>query len=293
MKRKSLIKYLSLMGLTLVTSCEKQEKSILEESVHYPPPFKSPVTQSVGFTPIAELNVPDSVNNQIIALSMLATDIFENPSIAISFSNDPQGYFKAKGLSSCSIDINSVEVKAVLAFADQDIKNAILANDLPKFVEVLQTKNYLSFDNAYFNGILKNYLESKDIQELLAEIPTMKAKESCIVPLVVAVAFHFYYAVTNYFYLYSKVEVNTSAYSVFDSKGYNFKNPVLKIWSLETKDTDIFVINELIEKYVDEIANVIENMNIYKQSENKLSHTDLKNWIRKPVTQRFIDEGLL
>ena len=52
MEKKSLIKYLSLMGLTLAsTSCEKQE-NLFETSENSSTPLKSSQPTKVGFTPL-------------------------------------------------------------------------------------------------------------------------------------------------------------------------------------------------------------------------------------------------
>jgi len=302
MKKKSLIKNLSLIGLTLATaSCEKQENNILEKQDNHPSSLKGNQSSSIGFTPILELNLPDSVNNQVIALTTLVEDIFKDPSIAQSFSLDPQSYLNSKGIKFCNIDINSVEVKTIIALGDKEVRDAIITNDLPAFLRLLEAKKYITFDNTYFNGTLKNYLESEvlnnaDIKKLLKNMPEINEKAIFLVAAVVA-----YVAVATMFWVYISIEtrisspepnIHTDITALF-SHGYDFNNPVLKIWGLENNSHDVLVVNELIEQNLDKLVDMIEMMDVYQQSSPKMKHEDLKNWLRKPITQYFIDAGLI
>jgi hypothetical protein len=38
---------------------------------------------------------------------------------------------------------------------------------------------------------------------------------------------------------------------------------------------------------------MIEQTDVYKKAQPTLTHDELKNWIRKPITQYFIDSGVL
>ena len=304
MKKKSLIKNLSLIGLTLtVTSCDKQLENNPLNNENYSFPTRSPQGQRMGFTPIVELNLPDSINNHIIALSTLAFDVFENPLVAQLFSQDPQSYFNSKGLQNCNIDMNSGEIKAIIALGDKEIREAISLNDISKFLRLLEEKNYITFDNAYFNGSLTKYFESEltnnsDFQDVLKNLPlsTISKGNANLVFLSPAIFIHF-------MLIYTQIEVNPIkepdfpvdlSYSTAKSlTGFDFNNPVLKIWGLETNSNDIYVVNELIEKKIDEIVDVFENFILNKNFTFNMSREDLKTWIRKPVTQYFIEVGLI
>jgi len=299
--KKSLIKCLSLAGLTLTgVSCEKQESNPLETSKDYPSPLNSSITQKVGFTPIMELNLPDSINNQIVTLSELTKDVFENPSVAKSFSADPQGYFESKGLEGFNIDLNSVEIKAILALGDQDVRRAIEANDLFGFIRILENKKYISFDNVYSNLSMKEYIASqiKDNKKLLEDLPVIdKAPFWFIAVGVVA-----YVVAATMFWVYMSIEVygpdGKPSYKIGQGgngsgSGFSFDNPVLKLWGLKTNSSDIPVVNELLDQNLDKMVDVIEMMDVYQQSNEKMERQDLKNWLRKPVTQYFIDNGLI
>ena len=280
MEKKSLIKYLSLMGLTLVSSsCEKFGKDSLDESLDSQIPLKSSQTTKAGFTPIMEINFPDHIKDQIIALSMLANDIFDNPSIAQSFSQNPQGYFASKGVSGCNIDMNSEEVKVILALGDPEIKNAIMSNDLVNFLRLLEEKKYISLDNTYSNSSIKAYIESqiKANKEISEDLPQFV--NSPILYTIVAFPANINIPV----YICGRDE----QYRSF--KNYDFNNPILKIWGIKNNSDDIPVVNELIEQSLEKIVEAIEKMNTYQQSNFKMKHEDLKNWLRKPLTQSFID----
>ena len=288
MEKKSLIKYLSLMGLTLASSsCEKFDKGSLDESLDSSIPLKSSQTAKAGFTPIMEINFPNDIKDQIIALSMLAQDIFENPAIAQSFSQNPQGYFASKGLSDSNIDMNSGEVKAILAFGDPEIRNAIESKDLDRFVHLLESKQYISLDN---NSSIKAYIESqiKANKEVLDDLPLIEKSMFWISNFnnYVFIYTHFWFIGTacSYVVCDDVIRLNNGIL-----KTYDFNNPVLKIWGLKTASSDIPVVNELIEKNLNKIVDAIEKTNAYQQSNAKMEHEDLKNWLRKSVTQSFID----
>ena len=305
MKKKSLVKYLGLMGLTLVaTSCEKEEgtKQVKEKQGHSSP--QKGQSQKIGFTPIVELSLPDSVAKQIMALSSLIEDVFGDTLDIQSFLNDPQKYFTSMGIDNCNIDLNSVEMKAILAMRDQDVKNAIIARDLHKFIQLLESKNYISSGHIYFNGFLKKHLEhqlanNQDIKKLLKEWPEITEASPFVWATVIAIvvaAVYIVAAVEVYFWVDTvglPDDKPTSAMPSPLNPGFNFDNPVLKIWGLETQSNDILVVNELIEQNVDRLVALIENMDVYKKSNMQMEHEDLKNLIRKPVTQYFIDAGLL
>jgi len=284
MEKKSLIKYLGLMGLTLASaSCEKLEKDSLNESLDSQIPLKSSQTAKTGFTPIMEITLPDFINDQIIALSILAQDIFENPAIAQSFSQNPQEYFASKGLSGCNIDMNSGEVKAILALGDPEIRSAIESNDLVNFFRLLEEKKYISLDNMYSNSPIKTYIESqiKANGQILADLPPFENSPFFVVSAIVQSNIGTY------------VVSNTQLDIMICVRGhdvqYRFNNPVLKIWGIKNNSTDTPIVNELIERNLDKLVEAIENMNTYQQSNFKMKHEDLKNWLRKPLTQSFID----
>jgi len=137
MKKNSLIKYLSLMGLTLAsTSCEKQEKQSFEENENYPSPLQKSLAQKIGYTPLVELHLPDSVNNQIIALATLVQDVFDDHSVAQRFSQNPKEYLESKGLMNCNIDLNSVEVKT--NENDVPVVNELIEQNVYKIVKTIE-----------------------------------------------------------------------------------------------------------------------------------------------------------
>ena len=287
MEKKSLIKYLSLMGLTLVgTSCEKQE-NLFETSGNCPTPLTSTQPTKVGFTPIMELSLPDSINNHVIALSMLAYDVFDNPTMAESFSLDPQGYLQSKGLRDCIIDLNSVEVKAILALGDSEIKRAIESNDLDGFLRLLESKKYISVNTNYYSSMTRYICSQvKENKAILGDLPEINEKSPVWLAALVFVA-----AVAVYVWFVIDMAVEVACTQSAD-RG-TFDNPVLKIWGLKNNINDIPVVDKIIEQNLDKVVDMVEKTDAYQQSDIKMKHEDLKNWLRKPVTQYFIDAGLI
>ena len=305
MEKKQLIKWLALMGLVLVdTSCEKQENQN-QANNGYPSSTKSSNQQKVGFTPIAELDLPDEIDNQIIALGTLAANIFENPDVAQTFSNNPQEYLNSIGLGNTILDINSVEVKTLLALGDNDIRMALQNDDLQLFITLLQNKNYLSMNNNYISSDLENYLIKQynldpDLQKHIKEFPMITKQQSfvfgpvawviAVVAEAVAAAYNVVVSVNFGFWINVATEVNTCG-TVGVATQLN--NPVLKIWGLSKNEGDIPVIHELIEQNVEKVVKMVEQTDIYKAAQPTLTHDELKEWLRKPITQYFIDSDRL
>jgi hypothetical protein len=71
------------------------------------------------------------------------------------------------------------------------------------------------------------------------------------------------------------------------------KNPVLKIWGMETNSKDTYILNEIIDQHVENAAKMIESTSVYKSSPEKIEPTKLRNLLRKPITEKFIDLDLL
>ena len=218
---------------------------------------------------------------------MLANDIFEDPATAQSFSQDPQGYLQSKGIRDCILDFNSVEVKATLALGDFEIKRAIESYDLDEFLRLLESKNYISFNTNYYGSITK-YISSqiKENKAILGDLPEINEKSPVWLAVLVFVA-----AVSFYVWLVVYMSVE-GIYSDLNFRG-SFDNPVLKIWGLKNNINDVPVVDKLIEQNLDKVVDLVEKTDVYQQSDAKMKHEDLKNWLRKPVTQCFIDAGLI
>ena len=165
MNTKHLISSLAGLGLILAnTSCEKTETNLTNEE-NQNSIMKSPM-HNLGYTPLYSIAIHQEIQDQMIALAKLTNDVFNDPSIAEAFSNDPNGYFVSIGLSSCKLDLNSAEIKAILALGDPEIRQAVADYDLTRYVRLLHEKNYLNWKSVT-DDVLRSYLRKPVTQQLI------------------------------------------------------------------------------------------------------------------------------
>jgi hypothetical protein len=62
---------------------------------------------------------------------------------------------------------------------------------------------------------------------------------------------------------------------------------------METNSKDTYILNEIIDQHVENAAKMIESTSVYKSSPEKIEPTKLRNLLRKPITEKFIDLDLL
>ncbi len=357
MKRSKLIKLLASVGIIVLdTSCEKGIYDANSEKENHPLTKDLSLMKTktfIPFTPIAHIKLDKGITRKIIALTRLSDDIFNNPKIAKSFSDNPSKYLKSIGIEDISLDLNSIEVKSVLALGDKDIQEAIRTNNINKYIELLETKNYLNFESIKVDKQMLTYIENqfnndKNLSKIISpQLNSNDAKSAAVAA--VAVVYVVAAVVSQAGVVYNvgaainavaainiaawvnvstqtssssnsssssntssstSTSMNTcgkchvSAYSLYDRTNhlksdsectYNYftSNPVLKIWGYEKNQNDTYVIHPIIEKNVEEIVEMIENLDVYKNSKNKLKTEQLKRILRKPITQKMIDLGLI
>jgi hypothetical protein len=281
MDTKKLISSLAGLGLILTnTSCEKQEANPTNEK-NQDIIMKS-LQQNLGYTPLYSVEIPLEVQEQMIALAKLANDVFRDPSIAEAFTQDPQGYLTSIGLSSCSLDLNSAEVKAILALGDKDIRQAVIDSDLPKYVRLLHEKNYLNWGSSYNNYIYQNLLE-----QCFVNVPELKQELERL-----GVGYLPYIA--TYYILFVEPAVMIHIVGSDNKDLKVLANPVIKIWGTENNPNDnVYVINEIIEHQIEQIIEVLKYIAQCQNKEIKATNVELRSYLRKPITQQLIDYNLL
>jgi hypothetical protein len=298
------------MGIILVdTSCEKHDVidvDLTSNSNTESTTLKS--TSSLGFTPIVELDLPQTIQEQIIAISILSQDVFDNPEIAQQFSSNPEAYLESIGYGDISLDLESAEVKTALALGDIDVRNAIEQKDLSLFINLLQNKGYLDLEpSIQIGNDLKNYLMTKYENDpfLKAHIEEFQNSEVYASPVIVALLYALVGVVSQAAAVYNvAVAINAALWinleswtnvhhDSIDLQSSTISNPVLKIWGLETNQNDVYVINEIIESNLDEIVEMIVNLDVYKNSTNKITVDELRTILRKPITDKMLESGII
>ena len=241
--------------------------------------------------------------------------------LAQSFSANPEKYLTSIGIPSNALDINSLEVKAILALGDKDVKERILNNDLAGFVKLLDTKGYLSWnkmlspkgdlDNLQINDKLQDFLiqsfkDTPELQEYIKSFESLAnattnsktAVEAVVVAIAIAYVLVLVHSQVGVSYNVA-VALNVAAAVNVVAK-VNVKvsgevastlvtaNPVLKIYGLETQTNDTYVVNAYVEQTLNQIVDVSKQV----VGSNVISDQDLKSALRVPVTQKMIDLGM-
>ena len=276
MNKTNLISSLAGLGLILTnSSCEKKELiSTNEESQNTI--MKSPV-QNLGYTPLYSVEIPQEIQEQIIALANLTNDVFRDPSVAEAFSNNPNNYLTSIGLSSCNLDLNSVEVKAILALGDKEIRQAIVDYDLPKYVRLLHEKNYLNWNTDHYDFVYQNFLD-----QCFANVPELE-KLGVYLPIVSCYVIYPFSFIVPIQVFGSNIVINRI-----------LANPVINIWGLENNPNDnIYIVNEMVEQQVNQIIEAMKVIAKYQNREIEVTDDVLRAYLRKPVTQQLIDFNLI
>lgn len=73
----------------------------------------------------------------------LATDLYDNPSLAHKLKNYPEVVLASYGLSTIDFDVNSVEMQVLLALGDSEIVAALESKDFIKYLKLLRQKEIL------------------------------------------------------------------------------------------------------------------------------------------------------
>lgn len=383
MNKNDLLKILVATGLAVTdTACTKSDDMPLPKERNDDQKevsLKSSPDTFVPFTPIAEIELPQNIQNEMIAVARLTHDIFYNPELAQRFSENPEAYVESIGLPEVTLELNSLEIRAAIAMGDPDIRNAIMRNDLIGYVALLEER-YIDYTHIQIDKDLEEFLKieierNPELKRVLSKYKDDNLSFRAAYPIFVAVpmvayamyavasqaaiaynaaaAINAYAAINLSFWLnvhssvntstntsssisssasstsafnvdsssVSTSSVNTTQYSYFQtmypvsSSANSYvvvntsekihsditdvhdnvitRNPVIKIWGAETNNDDIPVLHQLIENNVEDVAKMIESSKFYQEAEEKITPEELRNILRKPITQKMVDQGLL
>jgi len=91
--------------------------------------------------------IPRNMQEQAIALCLLAKDVIARPDEAgRRFSADPKGYLAEKGIIGVDLDLNSREVKIVLALGDGAVREAAMNGDTQRYLQLLESRGLLGIN---------------------------------------------------------------------------------------------------------------------------------------------------
>jgi hypothetical protein len=147
---------------------------------------RTPLERNLVRYSLARTDLPPGTWDDLVALSLLAQDVFDHPEVAQAFARNPQGYLRTIGLDEVALDPKATEVKVALALGDPEVRAAILNDDPRAFLQVIENR-----------GLLRNPEPSQIASRLSEQIEAVKARlgpgvspEACSAVVVcVAIAF--------------------------------------------------------------------------------------------------------
>ncbi|MGB0911680.1 MAG: hypothetical protein ACPGYT_15075 [Nitrospirales bacterium] len=89
---------------------------------------------------LARANIPTELWHDIISLNTLVEGVLKDSKNMQSFSEDPRKFLKAKGFQSENFNIDSLEMRMLMAVADQETNRARKKGDLQLFFRRLEEK---------------------------------------------------------------------------------------------------------------------------------------------------------
>ena len=126
---------------------------------------RTPLQHDLLRLSLSRTDVPPEAWRDVVALSLLAQDVFDNPEVASSFHRDPVLYLKAIGLDDVRLDPEAIEVKVALALGDPDVRSAIDRDDPRAFVQALESR-----------GLIRSPEPSQLAQRIGAQLDGIKSR---------------------------------------------------------------------------------------------------------------------
>lgn len=126
---------------------------------------RTPLERNLARYSIARTDLPPGTWDDVVALGLLAQDVFERPEVARALARDPHGYLRTIGLEEVALDPQAIEVKVALALGDPDVRAAIEADDPRAFLQAIENR-----------GLLRNPEPSQLAERLSEQIEAVKAR---------------------------------------------------------------------------------------------------------------------
>ena len=236
---------------------------------------RTPLEHNLLRLSLARTDVPPDAWQDVVALSLLAQDVFANPEVARTFSRDPATYLRAIGLQDVRLDPEAVEVKVALALGDPEVRAAIDRDDPSAFVQALETR-----------GLIRSPEPSQLAQRIGAQMEEIKARlggsispEACTVTAICVAAVWIWVAVVQDAIVAVAVAavVSVYAYAVVSSKAIGGggrkaamvlqDHPSLRLaGALGGPGFGDRVADTFVEENVERVAAAVETLEVYRQA---------------------------
>lgn len=90
--------------------------------------------------------VPAHLQGQLMALYSLARDVVSDPQAGRRFAAGPKDYLAERGLRDVTLDLNSKEVKVILALSDPEVNAAVKRGDTRKYLQLMEDRGLLQLN---------------------------------------------------------------------------------------------------------------------------------------------------
>lgn len=237
---------------------------------------RTPLEHNLLRLSLARTDVPPDAWQDVVALSLLAQDVFDNPEVARTFSREPSAYLRTIGLQDVRLDPEAIEVKVALALGDPDIRAAIGRDDPRAFVQALESR-----------GLIRSPEPSQLAQRIGAQMEEIKSRlgggispEACTVAAICVAAVWIWVAVVQdaivavavaavvSVYAYALVSTSTFGPGRRRKAGMVLRdNPSLRLaGALGGPDFGDRVADTFVEENVERVAAAVETLEVYRQA---------------------------
>ena len=268
---------------------------------------RTPLEHDLLRLSLSRTDIPPEAWRDVVALSLLAQDVFDNPEVAMSFHSDPQRYLKAVGLDDVRLDPEAIEVKMALALGDPEVRSALDRDDPQGFVQALERRGLIESPEP---SVLAQRVGAH-LEGLKGKVDTDPVPESCtVVAICLAVVWVWVAAVQDAVVavaaavavsLYAYVLVSTSAYGGGDRHRKKASkllqdNPSFRLaHALGGPEFGDRVADSFVEDSVERIAQAVESLDAYRRA-GVLSAGRLRGLVRNQMMRQLqgnaVDPGL-
>ena len=249
---------------------------------------------------LSRTDIPPEIWEDVLALGVLADDVFDRPEVAQAFTRNPRGYLKRVGLDYVSLDPGAIEVRIALALGDPDVRAAVQARDPGAFLRAIEARGLLkSPEPSQIAAKL-----SDQVDEMRAALGAAVSPESCSTVIICLAAVWVWVVVIQdaVAAVAAAVVVSVYAYAVAYTGGVGQK----KRAPLPLAETPPFqlasvlggvefgddVTRAFIDENVERIATAVSDLQIYRE-QKPLSDDRLRDLVRAQMLRQLSGHTLV
>jgi len=143
---------MALQGLALAggdTFGQLKARTLPDADVDGPISVPAPAVEEMRLS--FKKRIPGQLQGQMMALCALARDVISNSQSGRRFTADPKNYLAEMGITGVTLDMDSREVKTVIALGDEEVREAVRNGDIKRYVLLMEAKGV--FDANTLNSV--------------------------------------------------------------------------------------------------------------------------------------------